>query len=123
MATIMRNNHVEFGDLNFLNLLGITMGTSSACIWVRGSITPLMRPRHSSLPLNADQKDGKMIRLIDDIFGIWVCDLFKRIYCIHWTKFVASLPFGKLTWTTNKPSKSVVFLDMRITILNGRSLL
>ena len=35
MATIMKNHHFKFGDLNFLQLLvlGTAMGTSSACMW------------------------------------------------------------------------------------------
>ena len=32
MATIMRNNHFEVGDLIILQLLGHAMGTSSACM-------------------------------------------------------------------------------------------
>ena len=32
VATIMRNNYFEFGDLNILQLLGTAMGTSSACM-------------------------------------------------------------------------------------------
>ena len=33
MATIMKNNHFEFGNLNFLQLIRTAMGTSAACIW------------------------------------------------------------------------------------------
>ena len=33
MKTIMRTNHFEFRDMNFIQLTGIAMGTSAACMW------------------------------------------------------------------------------------------
>ena len=33
IALVMSNNIFEWGDLYFLRLLGMTMGTSGACIW------------------------------------------------------------------------------------------
>jgi len=33
MKVIMRNNMFEWGDLFFLQLLGMAMGTSSAIMW------------------------------------------------------------------------------------------
>ena len=61
-----------------------------------------------------------MVRWIDDIFGCWVCNLCKVVGCSCWYKFVASIPFGKLTWSTDDPVQSVVFLDMTVSIKKGR---
>jgi len=33
MEIAMRNNQFEWGDMHFLQLLGMTMGTSAACMW------------------------------------------------------------------------------------------
>ena len=33
MKTFMRTNHFEFGVLNFIQLMGTTMGTSAVCMW------------------------------------------------------------------------------------------
>jgi hypothetical protein len=119
MATIMRNNHFEFGDLNILQLLGTAMGTSSACMWA--TIYYGVHESETLIPKFKPQlKDGKMIRWIDDIFGCWVCNQCKSMNCSHWRDFVTSLPFGKLTWTTDKPNKTVVFLDMTVSIEKGR---
>ena len=61
MATIMRNNHFEFGDLNILQLLGTAMGTSSACMWA--TIYYSVNESETLIPKFKPQlKDGKMIR-------------------------------------------------------------
>ena len=108
MATIMLNNHFEFRDLDILKLLGTAMGTSSACMWATmyygvhesKTLIPKFKPQ---------LKDGKMIRWINNIFGCWVCNQCKSMNCSHWRDFVNSLPFGKLTWTIDKPNKTVIF--------------
>ena len=58
-----------------------------------------------------------MTRWIDDIFGCWVRDQCKSMKCSHWKDFVNSTPFGTFTWTIGK---QVVFLDMTVSIENGR---
>ena len=114
MATIMRNNHFEFGDLNILQLLGTVTGASSACIWA--TIYYDVHKSETLIPTFKPQlKDGKMIRWIDNIFGCWVCNQYKSVNCSHWRDFVTSLPLGKLTWATAKPNKTVV-LDMAVSI-------
>ena len=61
METIMKNNHFEFGDLNFLQLLGTAMGTSAACVWAT-----IYHGTHEAKTLTPTYKhqlkDGKMIR-------------------------------------------------------------
>ena len=82
MATVIKNNHFEFGDLNFLQLFGTVMGTSAACIWA--TIYYGTHKAKTLIPTYKQQlKDGKMIRLIDDIFGCLVCDVCKKTCCIH----------------------------------------
>ena len=34
MATVMRGNHFESGNMNLLQKMGTAMGTSPACMWV-----------------------------------------------------------------------------------------
>ena len=61
MATIMRNNHFEFGDLSILQLLGTTMSTSSACMWA--TIYYGVHESETLIPKFKPQlKHGKMIR-------------------------------------------------------------
>ena len=60
MATIMKNNHFEFGDLNSLQLIGTAMGTSSACMWA--TIYYGTHETNTLIPTFKHQlKDGKMI--------------------------------------------------------------
>ena len=116
----MQNNHFEFGDLNFLQLLGTAMGTSTAVMWatIYYSIheTKRLLPEYGQY-LYAN----RLRRFINDIFGIWICDECKCWKtCHHWARFKSDLKFGILTWTTPDPAKSVVFLDLRITIEGDR---
>ena len=119
MEIIMRSNHFVFGDLNFLQLLGTAMGTSAACMWAT-----IYYGYHEAKRLLLDFKtqlcNGNMVRWIDDIFGVWCCNICKSWKCSHWRDFKNALPFGQLTWTTTEPSKSVVFLDMTISIEGGK---
>ena len=96
MEIIMRNNHFVFGDLNFLQLLGTAMGTSAACMWAT-----IYYGYHEVKRLLLDFKtqlcNGNMVRWIDDIFGVWCCNICKSWKCSHWRDFKNALPFGQLT--------------------------
>ena len=104
MKTIMRTNHFEFGDMNFLQLMGTVMGTSDACMWA----TIYYYGHHEvKTPVPNFQQylhNGKLTRWIEDIFEIWVCNECKCWKnCKHWKDFLSSLPFRRLTWTTEDP--------------------
>ena len=117
MAIIMSNNHFEFGDLNFLQLLGTAMGTSAAVMWA--TIYYAYHEVKCLLP-----KYGRFLykrrlrRFIDDQFGIWICNECScPASCHHWKEFVQDMnSFGLLRWTTTTPSKRCVFLDLVISI-------
>ena len=113
MTMIMKNNLFEFGDLCFQQLLGTAMGTSSAVMWA--TFYYGYHEVHNLLP-----RFGHCLlyfkRYIDDIFGIWIGS--DR----EWNEFKDSLTFGVLTWdiAEQQLSSSVDFLDMTLSIENGR---
>ena len=115
MVTIMKNNIFEFGDLFFLQLLGTAMGTSAAVMWATlyyayHEVHTIL-PKHSHLLLYFK-------RYIDDIFGIWLGTSNQE-----WTAFTEDINnFGILKWDINqvKPTKSVNFLDMTLSIKHNK---
>ena len=115
MIIIMRNNLFEFGDLYFLQLLGTAMGTSAAVMWAtiyyayHEVFTLIPKHGHNLLYFK---------RYIDDIFGIWTGNLTT-----DWEAFSDDVNnFGILKWdiTETKPSTSVNFLDMNLSIEKGK---
>ena len=113
MVTIMRNNIFEWGDLCFLQLLGTAMGTSAAVMWAT-----LYFGYHKAHCLIPKYKNNFLYfkRFIDDIFGIWLLDDTTA-----WLDFKRDLNnFGILTWDINEPSLTVDFLDLTISIQNGK---
>ena len=95
------------------------MDNSSACMWA--AIYYGVHESETFIPKFKPQlKDGKMVRWINDIFGCWVYNQCESMNYSHWRDFVKSLHFGKLTWTTDEPNKTVVFLDMTVSIEKGR---
>ena len=115
MRIIMKNNIFEFGDMFFLQLLGTAMGTSAAVMWA--TLYFAYHEVHTLLP-----KHGHnllyFIRYIDDIFGIWTGNLTT-----DWQSFSDDVNnFGILKWDITEiiPSTSVNFLDMTLSIENGR---
>ena len=117
METIMRNNVFEWGDLFFLQKLGTAMGTSAAVMWA--TLYYAYHEVHCLIP-----KHGRHLpyfkRFIDDIFGVWTGNLTT-----DWDLFCKDVDtFGILKWDiTNddrRPSTSVDFLDLTLSIENGR---
>ena len=115
MTTIMKNNIFEFGDLYFLQLLGTAMGTSAAVMWA--TLYYAYHEVHTLLP-NHGHNLQYFIRYIDDILGIWTGNLTT-----DWKAFSEDINnFGILKWDISdvKPSLSVNFLDMTLSIENGK---
>ena len=115
MRIIMMNNVFEFGDLFFLQLLGTAMGTSAACMWA--TLYFAYHEVHKIIPTHGHNL-LYFKRFIDDICGIWIGNLTT-----DWNSFCTDIDnFGILTWDVKqiKPSKTVNFLDMTLTIANRR---
>ena len=117
MVIIMSNNHFESDDLNFLQLLGTSMGTSAAAMWATMYYAyhevKCLLPKYGRFLYKQ-----RLRRFIDDQFGIWICNECScPASCHHWKGFVKEMnSFGLLRWTTTTPSKRCVFLDLVITI-------
>jgi hypothetical protein len=113
MTTIMRNNIFEWGVLCFLQLLGTAMGTSAAVMWA--TLYFGYHKAHCLIP-RYSRNFMYFKHFIDDIFGIWLLDDTTT-----WLDFKWDLNhFGILTWEINEPSLLVDFLDLTISIKNGR---
>lgn len=110
MVIIMKNNIFEWGDLYFLQLLGTAMGTSAAVMWA--TIYYAYHEVHTLIPRHGIHLHY-FKRFIDDIFGIWIGT------STQWKAFCEDVDdFGVLTWDIKqqKPSTSVNFLDLTLTI-------
>lgn len=115
MVMIMKNNIFEWGDLNFLQLLGTAMGTSAAVMWA--TLYYAYHEVHRLIP-KYNNKLLYFVRFIDDIFGVWTGNLTT-----DWKEFCDDVnDFGVLTWDIEDqlPTTSVNFLDLTLTIEGER---
>ena len=114
LEIVMRNNVFEFGDTRYLQLMGTAMGTSSACMYA--TIYFAIHEMKTLLP-TFSRNLIFLRRYIDDLIAIWVVN----DPTITWDNFCSNLnSFGKLRWDIDKPSSSVDYLDLTITIHNRR---
>ena len=89
------------------------MGTSAAVMWAT-----LYFGYHEVHTLIPKYSNNLLYfrRFIDDMFIIWLRDDTDA-----WPKFCADVNnFGILTWEIEEPSTTVDFLDLTLTIDNGR---
>ena len=113
MALVMQNNVLEWGDLDFLQLIGTAMGTSAAVMWAT-----IYFGTHENNTLLPRFSNNLLLycRFIDDIFGIWIGNRSG----MAWAQFKEYCnDFGLLKWDFKEPSKSVDFLDLTIYIEDG----
>ena len=113
MHFIMKYNIFEWGTLHLLQLIGTAMGTSAAVMWA--TLYFGYHEAHCLIP-----KYGSYLlyfrQFVDDIFGIWLDDGSNQ-----WVDFCNDINnFGILTWEINKPSNSVDFLDLMLTIKGSK---
>ncbi|KAL7547674.1 hypothetical protein ACHAWF_010952 [Thalassiosira exigua] len=104
MVLVTKNNIFEWEDCYFLQLLGTAMGTLEACMCV--TFYFVIHEIDKLLP----NYGGCLLifkRLIDDMFGIWVCD--NNATCNRFKNDTND-------FESDKPSTSVVFLYLNIRI-------
>ena len=113
MSLIMRNNIFEWGSLYFLQLIGTAMGTSAAVMWATLYFgyheAKTLLPKYGTYHLYYR-------RFIDDIVGIWLWDNSTA-----WNDHIADVNnFKILTWEFEPLGDSANFLDLTLTINNGK---
>ena len=117
LKLVMLNNIFSFGDMTFKQLNGTAMGTPPA-----PPNTTIYYGIHESTFLpNHRQHVSFYKRFIDDVFGIWLphpnAELNERL----WDEFTKTMNnYPGLTWEFNKPSHRVDFMDLTISIHNGK---
>ncbi len=115
LRIIMENNIFQFSDTWWRQLEGTAMGTPPACMWAT-----LFFADHEEFLCN---KYARYLlhwsRFIDDGFGIWDWDNSPECRTAF-ADFKLDIQYGKLRWEINEPSRKVTFLDLTLTIANGR---
>jgi hypothetical protein len=117
LTIVMTNNRMRFGNIYALQHKGIAMGMSPApsianlfvAIYENTYITPFPRTTLHFLK-----------RFIDDGFGIWIRDPDPLIDNQNWVMFQSLINGMGLTWEFSQRSTEVVFMDLTITLTNGK---
>ncbi len=117
MEIVMKNNRIQFGDLIYHQIHGVAMGMSSAptianlyvAIYETAHIIPLL-----------DKYLLFYKRFIDDGFAVWLHNLDPTVDAKNWTNFQAILNAMCLNWTFKSPRKKLIFMDMRIQIIDDK---
>lgn len=107
----MTDNIFQFGDCLFRQEDGTAMGTSCAVLsatlyYGRHEIDTLI-PQFCTCFIYFK-------RFVDDMFGVWIGNEQD------WERFISSLPFVLLTWTTDGPQDSATFLNLTLEIVDGK---
>ena len=117
LKLVMLNNIFSFGDMTFKQLNGTAMGTPPAPPYAtiyygihESNFLPKQRPQVILYK-----------RFIDDVFGIWLPHPDPQKNERLWNEFTKTMNnYPGLTWEFNPPSDTVDFMDLTITIKNGK---
>ncbi|KAL7522484.1 hypothetical protein ACHAWX_007171 [Stephanocyclus meneghinianus] len=116
LKIVMRYNIFMFGDTHFLQLIGTAMGTSVAVVYANlyfgwheiNKILPRFQVELKRL--------NHPHRFIDDFLGVWLGPTDEQ-----WQELKNTFNnFGLLKWEFEEPSHEVTYLDLTITLKNGR---
>jgi hypothetical protein len=115
LEIVMNNDSLfKFTGRTFLQLSGCAMGTPPAPPYAT-----LYFYLHERSLIPAFPSCTFYTRYIDDVFGIWT-PTNPATASAEWTSFKSTFDtFGRLRWDFSPPSRSVVFLDLRISISDG----
>ena len=114
---VMKNNRMRFHDTIVHQHKGIAMGMAPApsianlfvAIYEQSNIVPFPK---SNLPF--------LRRFIDDGFGIWLRDCNHEKDSQQWDLFQNIVNAMGLTWEFSPRSQSVTFMDLTVTLLDGK---
>ena len=112
----MNNNIFQFSDCYYLQLSGTAMGTPPACMWA----TLYFAPHEDETTALYSDFLLYYARYIDDGFGIW--NWTGTPECINaWNSFQVDMNnYGRLRWDFSEPRPTVNYLDITLTVNNGR---
>lgn len=114
LTLLMRHSLFTFDRKFYVQLTGTAMGTPPAPMYAT-----LYFFLHERVIVPPCPHVGFYTRYIDDAFGIWIPP--DASPGTHWTDFVQSFDgFGKLKWDFSSLSTSAVFLDLSLSVRDGR---
>jgi hypothetical protein len=115
IAIVMKNNRMRFGDLIAHQHKGIAMGMAPAPT-IANIFVAIFENEHISTSAHLHF----LRRFIDDGFGIWLRDPDESKDAIEWNNFKNLINSMGLTWEFTERSNTTVFMDLTITLENGR---
>ena len=114
---VMCWNLFEYGDSFFKQLIGTAMGTPAAVLWAIIYFYP--HEKNKLIP-SFIQKMPLLVKYIDHIFLLVLFGGDNGFTSEEWTQFGRMInDYGILKWTIGKPSASVNYLDLTVSIENG----
>jgi hypothetical protein len=117
LRIIMNHNLFRFGDTFWAQQDGTAMGTPPAPMYAT-----LYFAIHEERIIPLFVVELQLYRrFIDDGAGLWLSDPDPAVDNARWSAFqTAFSSYGKLKWDFSPRARSVDFLDLTITITNGR---
>ena len=114
---VMNNNRMHFNDLIVHQHKGIAMGMAPA-----PSIANLFVAIYETCNIVTFPKSYLpfLRRFIDDGFGIWLRDSDRDTDAKQWDLFQNIINTMGLTWEFSPRSHNVTFMDLNITLVDGR---
>jgi hypothetical protein len=117
LKIVFRNNYFKFGDTYNKQISGTAMGTPPAPPWATctyGNYERTLIPRWKSrVPFYR--------RFIDDVLGMWLCHHNADENDVLFEQYKSDLNgWNGLKWKCSTLSTSVKFMDLTISIFDGR---
>ena len=114
---VLRHNIMRLGDVITKMIRGIAMGTSLAA-----TVSNIFMGSYEADNVVAQFKDCApfLRRFIDDGLGKWERHPDHARDQANWSRLKGVINASGLRWIFSERSKSVVFMDMTISIVNGK---
>eukprot|EP00956_Cyclotella_meneghiniana_P030325 scaffold75834_cov36-Cyclotella_meneghiniana.AAC.1 len=114
---VLRNNIFRFGDTYWRQISGTAMGTPPAPPYAT-----IFYALYEKEPVPRWKKHVFFYkRFIDDVIGFWTAHEDPVQNDILWKEYEADMnKWHGLKWVCTKPSHSVNFMDLTISVVNGR---